>query len=82
MSLKKIALLTALPFIAMAQGAWAQPAGDLPPPAASVSAIQQGGISSEAAVRASLARIEALNHQGPKLNAVIAISPKIGRAHV
>ncbi len=34
-----------------------------------------GRISSEAAVRAMLARIEALNHRGPRLNAVIAISP-------
>ena len=38
-------------------------------------AMQAGRITSEALVRADLARIEQLDHAGPKLNAVIAINP-------
>lgn len=39
-------------------------------------AMVEGRISSEAAVRTYLARIAAMNHEGPRLNAVIAINPK------
>lgn len=57
----------------------ATPAGELPPPSPSVAALQEALANGETTVRdiveAALARIEALDDQGPTLNAVIEINP-------
>ncbi|MFC3070934.1 amidase [Phenylobacterium soli] len=67
----------------LAGAAWAQPLAPNPPvplsPYASATeaqaAMREGRLTSEALVRADLDRIAALNHAGPRLNAVIAVNP-------
>ncbi|RZJ76321.1 MAG: amidase, partial [Brevundimonas sp.] len=43
---------------------------------ASHTALRRGTVSSEALVRESQNRIRALDHEGPRLNAVIALNPR------
>jgi amidase len=73
----RLPLLVGLGLLAAAGLAAAQPAGLSPYASAEEQqqAMAQGRTTSEALVRASLARIAAMDHQGPRLNAVIAVSP-------
>jgi amidase len=76
-------LIAAAVLAAAACGAEAQPAiqpsGKALDPYASAAdqqaALRSGAVTSETLVRADMDRIAALNHAGPKLNAVIALNP-------
>jgi len=58
----------------------ATPNSDLPPPSPSVAELQEALANGETTVRAiveaALARIDALDQQGPSLNAVIQVNPE------
>lgn len=72
--LKRLPIAAAL-VAALPAGALAQPPGPYASAAAEQAAMGAGATTSEALVRADLARIAALDHAGPRLNAVIAVNP-------
>jgi amidase len=71
-------LIAVLTWIATAPVAWAQPSIDFD--AASIQQLQAamdaGTLTSERLVQLGLARIQAYDEQGPKLNAVLTLNPK------
>jgi amidase len=60
---------------AVAAPAMAQPPGSFASAAEQQAAMRAGAVTSEALVKADLARIATLDHAGPRLNAIIALNP-------
>ncbi len=60
----------------VASAAQAQPSNPYASAAEQQAAMRSGATTSEDLIRAALARIEAIDHRGPKLNSVTVISPR------